>query len=155
MKSLKFSLVFTVLLLMVSVANAQNQRQMGPQEAGQMGQLTPEMIESLELTENQAAKFEEIRTEHFAKMTELRGEFRTGNMTPNAFRDKREALQETHQKAVRELLNDKQYATLAEIRQKQRRSAMNRQNNRGPRDGRMLNNRQNRDDDQRPMRQNN
>lgn len=155
MKSLNISLVFTVLLLMVSVANAQNQRQMGPQNAGPMGQLTPEMIDSLDLTDDQSAKFEEIRTQHITKMTELRGEFRSGNMTPNAFRDQREALQETHQKAVRDLLNDKQYATLAEIRQKQRRTAMNRQDNRGPRDGRMQNNRQNRDDNQRPMRQNN
>jgi len=143
------------MFLMVSVVSAQNQRQMGPQGAGPMGQLTEEMIASLELTPVQAAKFEELRTQHFAKMSDLRTEFRSGEMTPNDFRAKRETLQETHQTAVRALLNDKQYATLAEIRQKQRRTAMNRQGNRGPQDGTFRNNRPNRNDNQRPARRNN
>lgn len=151
MKTLKTTALIGIMLLIASVSFAQ-QRNWNNAPGERMGTISDETLTTFGLSEKQVASFREIQKTHFENMRTLRLEFGEGDLTPNAFREKRNKLQKAHQMQVRELLNDSQYAALAEYRQNQRREAVNRSGNRQGNYGMQRGQRPNRDGN-RPNRQ--
>jgi Spy/CpxP family protein refolding chaperone len=131
MKTLKSIIAFAVLLLIVSVVQAQPQRGQN-RMALDAGILSAEIADQLNLTDEQKVKLFDLRTNQMAAMQSLREEFQSGDVSPNDMRAKREALQANHENDLKGILTSEQYQKLVTIRDE--RQKINRENRPG-RDG--------------------
>lgn len=84
------------------------------------GILSTEMAGQLALTDDQKAKLFDLRAEQLSAMKALRDEFRTGDVSPNNMRAKREELQANHENDLKAILTTEQYEKLVTIRTERR-----------------------------------
>lgn len=131
MKPMKPIFTIAILLLIVSVVQAQPQRGQN-RMAPDAGILSAEMADKLNLTDDQKVKLFDLRTKQMAAMQTLREDFQSGDVSPNDMRSKREALQASHENDLKGILTTEQYQKLVTLRDE--RQSINR-NNRPGRDG--------------------
>lgn len=113
MKTLKTLTLLVSLVLIAVVAVAQPQR--GANRPAD-GILTPEVSAQLNLTDAQKGRILTLRQDQLAKMQALRETFQAGDMTPNAFQERREALMTAHDEDLKAVLSADQYEKLVTIR---------------------------------------
>ena len=124
MKTFKALTITLVLLLVAGIATSDAQRrgmQQGPVDGGI---LSAEVTEQLQLTDAQRLRILDLRTAQQVRMRELRDTFRDGDTTPNEMREQREALRESHDTALKDILSEEQFEKLMTIRAE--RQALNR-----------------------------
>lgn len=131
MKTLKSILIVAILLLLASNVFAQNRQKMQRPDFGPMMEMPIELIESLNLSDEQKIKLFDLRQEHAKEAQKMREIMRSGDMTPNAAREARNAIREKHDTQLKSILNDEQYSKVVEFRKERQENNREMRDNRG------------------------
>ncbi len=127
MKTFKTLMTLSLILLVAGVMSAQPQRNMRSMSPAFM---SPELVESLNLSDSQKAKLFDLRSQHAKDAVEMRTAARSGDLSPNQIRLNRTEMQAKHDTQLKSILNEDQFNKLNAYR------AERQQNNRAYRDGR-------------------
>jgi protein CpxP len=138
MKTLKSLMLLTIMVLVTTVAFAQQQRQvqrvMGPDM-----EIPADFLASLNLTDAQKAKFFDLRIAHAKEAQVMRETAQSGDVSPNQLTELRNAMRAKHDTELKGILNPEQYEKMVAFRtdrqEYNRELRQKRQDYRGPGNG--------------------